>query len=135
MIKRYTSACSEFEDEIRYDPDNFPVMKKLVICYLKMGNFRKGFELFYSLLKANPGIILNDEYDMQTCPCLEIITDLQASAPDYLSESEYQMTLGILWSYLDIKESLKYFKKVRAHGGKVGKVEEIIERLQAKLPL
>ncbi|GAB4367651.1 MAG: hypothetical protein Kow0042_08400 [Calditrichia bacterium] len=131
MVRKFYSACSEYEEVLKAHPSNYAVMKRLIICYLKLGNYRKGFKLYYSLILKKPELLFTDTTDQEICPCQEIINDLQASAPAHLNEKEYYLTLAMLWSFRDVKESLNYFRQVQEMGYNIGKIENLIQRLES----
>lgn len=113
MTNRYQPACNELEDALEKRPSNKAIRKKLILCYLALGNVDKGFRLFQSLAEEDISVITSAMVD-SSCPCDDILNSFEHRRYPNLSGAEYYKVLAILWLYRDIEMSLKYFKKVKS---------------------
>ena len=58
------------------DPLNKPVRKKLVICYLQIGEIQKALNIFYNLITEDIDCIINTDPVSDDCPCPDLVKAL-----------------------------------------------------------
>ena len=86
------------------------IRKKLIICYTQVGQIKKAFQLFHSLIEEDIAVIIETDVIADDCPCPELVTKL--SSDENSSETlEKYLKLGILWLYCDSSNSLTHFEK------------------------
>lgn len=128
LARRYADALLHLEDELRRNPSNFPVQKKLIICYLQTGHIENAIDLFHSVIEKDVDYIINTDPVRDDCPCPDII---QAISKDIQcpTEDENNIKLGILWLYCDLEDSINHFKQVSRENKFINKIDEILKIL------
>ncbi|VAX29001.1 hypothetical protein MNBD_IGNAVI01-3087 [hydrothermal vent metagenome] len=112
LSERYKEASEQYEKALLINPTNYSIKKKLIICYLQIGDLQMALKIFTSLISENIQVLLNCNLDCENCPCQQKIYELE-NYPAELSEKEKLEMLGILWLYCDIYNSRKYFSKLK----------------------
>lgn len=126
LARNYTEARNELELALKENPTSLSIKKKLIICHIQTGSIFRALDLFYEVVKENIFTIINTDPILDNCPCPEIIYELENSL--YSANSEVRtLSLGMLWLFCDIKESLKYFTTLTSTDKRI---QTIIEQLQ-----
>ena len=126
LNQNYKSACEELENALKDDPSNNTIQRKLLLCYIKLGYIMDGYNLFCSIVKSNLDSIVHCCYKENPCPCLELIREFSNSKLESIEDKYYNMSLGILWLYCDIQNSIYYLNKAKIFCDSDDKLNEII---------
>lgn len=111
MARNYLGAANAFQTVLQDEPKNINATKKLIISLTQIGKFSKAFDLFADFISENIDYIVNTDPAKDDCPCAELVNNLENKGK-YGSESLTILeTLGILWLYCDIHNSIEYFEK------------------------
>lgn len=88
------------------------VLKKLIICHITQGDFTTAQNYLIKLIKEEPLTIINTDIRDEDCPCPELIKSLESNfyPPKSLQDN---ISLGMLWLYCDINQSIKYFEEAQ----------------------
>lgn len=108
LSKRFNEATTQFERALLFNPQNYGVKKKLIVCYIQQKEFRLALKIFSDLISENVGAILNYDSDNVDCSCRDVIKEIENSSSK-LNDTERETMLGILWMYCDKVKSQKYF--------------------------
>ncbi|MBK8943950.1 MAG: hypothetical protein IPM32_01645 [Ignavibacteriae bacterium] len=133
MARNYLGAANAFQTVLKDEPDNINATKKLIISLTQIGKFSKAFELFAEFINKNIDNILSTDPIKDDCPCAELVNNLENKSK-YGSESlTIFETLGILWLYCDINNSIDYFEKASALAPNDTKLNSVLMILKKKL--
>ncbi|MFZ1290284.1 MAG: hypothetical protein WAR79_09340 [Melioribacteraceae bacterium] len=133
MARNYLGAANVFQTLLETEPDNLNAKKKLIISLTQIGKFSKAFELFADVISENIDYIVNTDPIKDDCPCAELVNNLELKSK-YGNESLTTFeTLGILWLYCDIHNSIEYFEKALKLTPNDTKLNSIILLLKKKL--
>jgi len=116
MIRNYAAAAHEFEAVLAADPHTKPVRKKLIICYVQLGQIPEALELFLGLVEEDTEFIINTDPEADDCPCPELIFEEENGVKPQRGSKTSLAALGILWLYCDIHKSLEYFEQASLAG-------------------
>ncbi len=108
LVQRFKDAANQYERTLIFEPNNNIIKKKLVICYLKLKEIVPALTLFTEIISNNIEILLDQETKIHDCPCMQMLNETENNLCK-LTEYERDTFMGILWSYFDVKSSLKYF--------------------------
>ncbi len=128
ISQRYELARIIFQKNLLVFPDNPCVKKKLIICDIELGLIDEAFNLFHRLVTENPECFINKDDQIDDSPCYELIFEYETNKTE-LSDLTKDLTLGMLWLFINIDESIKYIKKVEKNNYKTIKIEEILTKL------
>ncbi len=110
MARNYASAEKELEPVHLKEPQNKPIRRKLIICYVQTRKFDKALDVFYSLVKDDINFITSADSVLDDCPCNELL-DKYDKTHNFTDEYEYNLSHGMLWLYCDVNKAYKYLKK------------------------
>lgn len=130
MARNYVSAARELEPVYKKDPQNKPVRRKLIICYVQTRQFDKAFNVFHSLVKDDVSFITTADSVLDDCPCDELLGEFNKTH-NFTDEYEFNLSHGMLWLYCDANKALKYLKKalkVSPNNEKLKKSAKIIDK-------
>jgi tetratricopeptide (TPR) repeat protein len=138
LAKRYDSAARNFKETLLNDPQNKSVQKKLIICYLQIGNINKALDTFLELIKKDIDFVINTDLKEDVCPCPELIVKYGTLLPYENNSTDLRIILSILWLYCDAEKSYEFFKSLLDENIKKEKISQILKiignRLKSKQP-
>ncbi|MBK7105648.1 MAG: hypothetical protein IPH62_10230 [Ignavibacteriae bacterium] len=111
MARNYLGAADAFQNVLKDEPKNLNAKKKLIISLTQIGKFSKAFELFADFISENIDCIVNTDPAKDDCPCAELVNNLEVKSKYGTESITILETLGILWLYCDIHNSIEYFEK------------------------
>lgn len=111
MARNYLGAADAFQNVLKDEPKNLNAKKKLIISLTQIGKFSKAFELFADFISENIDYIVNTDPAKDDCPCAELVNNLEVKSKYGTESITILETLGILWLYCDIHNSIEYFEK------------------------
>lgn len=129
LARKYTEARNELELALKENPAAHTIKKKLIICYIQTASISCALDLFYEVLSEDINSIINTDPIFDNCPCPQIIYELENSLVSTNSEVR-TLSLGILWLFCDINESIKYFSLLPTTDRRI---QAIIKQLQATI--
>lgn len=133
MARNYLGAADVFQNVLLEEPKNLNATKKLIISLTQIGKYSKAFDLFTNFINENIDFILNTDPIKDDCPCAELVTNLETKNK-FGNESITSLeTLGILWLYCDINNSIQYFEKALVLNTNDPKLNSVITILRKKL--
>lgn len=130
LARNYANAAKNLQYALDIDPLSKPVRKKLVICYLQIGEIQNALNIFYNLVLEDIDCILSTDPVGDDCPCHELVTHYGTILPYEENSSDLKIMLGMLWLYCDSKKSLSFFKsveKIRPEDERIKSISSIIE--------
>ncbi|NOX67155.1 MAG: tetratricopeptide repeat protein [Chlorobi bacterium] len=130
MARNYVNAIRELEPVYMKDPQNKPVRRKLIICYVQTRIFDKALDVFHSLVKDDVSFITSADSVLDDCPCDELLGEYDETH-NFTDEYEFNLSHGMLWLYCDANKSFKYLKKafkMSPHNEKLKKSIKIIDK-------
>jgi len=131
LARQFNKAIPYFEETLAHNPDADLVRKKLIICYIEMGNVSQAFNLFYKLVKKDPHIIIDTDAYYDDCPCLELLPKWERKVQPNSQSLELCEIMGMLHLYCNVDKSLEYFNKAANfsdHPSKLISVKSYIEK-------
>lgn len=111
IAERFQDASKEYEEVLKVNTTNNLVKKKLILCYLQIGNLSSALKLFIELISTSINTIIENEINIYNQPCKKMIHMLE-NMPSSIAEEDKLLILGILWMYCDVNISKYYFKKL-----------------------
>jgi tetratricopeptide (TPR) repeat protein len=111
IAERFRDACEQYKEVLNVNPTNSQVKKKLILCYIQIGNLSSALKLFMELISTSINTIIENEINIYNQPCKKMIHMLE-NMPSSIAEEDKMLILGILWMYCDVNISKKYFKKL-----------------------
>ncbi len=111
LSRKFDKAIPELETALQDTADDAKIRKKLIICYIQVGQIEKALPLFMELLFQNPMIIIDTDPYHDDCPCPTLVEQWE-DIIQYKEEpvgTEF-LALGMLYLYCDIHKSIAYFK-------------------------
>lgn len=127
LTHRFLEARKELQEAYQKNPTNKCIQKRLIICYIKTGQYKKAFELFYHLVSQDIRFIINSDFLKEGCPCMDIIAELESTE---ITESDTNkiLSLAILWLFCNPQNSIKYFEMLRDKTYK-SKINRLINKI------
>ena len=126
MGRHYYEAKNEFELELKKQPSNLAIKKKLIVCYTQTGQVTEALDLFHEVIVENINIIINTDPIRDDCPCPELIDKINTPGKELKDEYEINLVYGIIWLYCDAENSLYYFETAQQLNQVNGKVQSVI---------
>ncbi|MCP5064655.1 MAG: hypothetical protein GY936_19640 [Ignavibacteriae bacterium] len=111
MARNYLGAATEFQSVLEDEPNNLNAKKKLVISFTQIGRHKKAMKLFMEIIQENIDFIMNTDPIKDDCPCGELVNSLERVTKHGEQTFTSYQTLGILWLYCDINQSIDNFEK------------------------
>ena len=132
LTRKYNLAAKELEESIFSIDNSKIIIKKLIICYTQINKPVEALELFLELIKTDIDIIMRTDPKADDCPCFELIDRIKCDFVKYEDEFTKSYTLGILYLYCNLKQSLNYFKTALKFDPSNNKIIDVIEILGSK---
>jgi tetratricopeptide (TPR) repeat protein len=111
IVERFEDAYQIFEEVLKTNPSNSLVKKRLILCYIHLGNVKKAFQLFTELITTSINTMIENEINVYDQPCKKMIDKLE-NLPSDFNESDKLILLGILWFYCNVNNSKIYFEQL-----------------------
>ncbi len=132
LARNFTGAAKELEEALQYDPGNKGIRRKLIICLNEIGEIRRAFSYFISLVKDDADFIINTDPVDDDCPCPELVYEAERHLQNNDSSVDFLLRLGMLWLYCDPRESMRYFRQALSLAPNDGEIKTILTLLKAK---
>ena len=114
MARNYLGAATVFQNVLKDEPDNLNAQKKLIISFTQIGRHKKAIKLFVDIIHDNVDYIMNTDPIKDDCPCGELVNSLEMVIKHGEKTFTSYQTLGILWLYCDLYQSIDNFEKALA---------------------
>ena len=111
MARNYLGAATAFQGVLEEEPDNLNAKKKLIISFTQIGRHKRAMKLFMDVIQDNIDYIMNTDPIKDDCPCGELVNSLERVTKHGEQTFTSYQTLGILWLYCDINQSVENFDK------------------------
>ena len=131
LARQFDKALQYFEAALEESPDNYRVKKRLIICYIHVGQIERALSFFYDIVKIDPSIIINTDPYYDDCPCLDMIPSWESKLNENSSKKEIYETLGMLYLFCNREKSIEYFNKALKESSFKATVSSILKRLNA----
>ncbi len=131
LARQFDKALQYFEAALEQTPDNYRIKKRLIICYIHMGQIERALSFFYDIVKIDPAIIINTDPYYDDCPCLDMIPSWESKLTDDSPKAELYETLGMLYLFCDREKSIEYFRKALKESSYKATISSILKRLSA----
>ncbi|HID38853.1 MAG TPA: tetratricopeptide repeat protein [Calditrichaeota bacterium] len=131
LARQFDKALQYFETALEQAPDNYRIKKRLIICYVYVGQIERALSFFYDIVKVDPFIIINTDPYYDDCPCLDMIPDWESRLNGEASKKEIYETLGMLYLFCERKKSIEYFRKALNETSYKATINSILKRLNA----
>ena len=129
LSRNYQSALCEYENVLHKNSDNLLVKKRLIICYIQNGLLSNALNLFIDLLRRDSNIFVKSNGYRDYCPCRDLIFKYENKQTSGIDNYEVNLSLGILWYYLDINNSLEYLIKAERLNPNQKKLNQVIRTI------
>lgn len=113
LARRYAEAVEAYEKVLEKCPKDKFIRRKLIICYIQIGELQKALDAFLSCLEEDIECIVTIDPVADDCPCPELVIELEQKLHVNLNSLDFHLMLGMLWLYCDGKKSLEYFFKAQ----------------------
>ena len=130
LTKNHQYAVALFQEVIVNEPKNYEAKKKLMVCLLKEGIFYLAWDLYNEIIKNKPQVILETNYKIQDCLCLDVLRDIRKCTNIHSFNWIHSVELGILYSFKDKKKSLFYFKQALERSPFKNRIENLILQIE-----
>jgi len=111
MARNYLGAATVFQNVLKDEPNNLNAKKKLIISFTQIGKHKKAMEVFMDIIQNNVEYIMNTDPIKDDCPCGELVNNLEMITKRGEKTFTSHQTLGILWLYCDLHQSIDNFEK------------------------
>ncbi len=113
MARNYPAAQRELEEVILKDPLNRSAKKKLVVCYTQTEKVKEAIQFFNELISEDIEFVVKSHPIEDDCPCPELVEKIEMQKLADSDSVNYNLILGIIWVYCDIRRSIDYFFRAR----------------------
>ncbi len=131
LARQFDKALQYFETALSESPDNNRIKKRLIICYIHVGQIERALSFFYDIVKIDPFIIINTDPYYDDCPCLDMIPGWETKLNKDRPKSDLYETLGMLYLFCDKDKSIIYFRKALHQTAYKATIGAILKRLTA----
>lgn len=111
LMRKYLAASRELETALQKESSNFPVMRKLIICYTQTNRPYEALKLFFELVSHDIETIVKTDFNTEDCPCAGLIGEVESGKVRYEDKFVTNCVLGILWLFCDFEISLRYLRQ------------------------
>lgn len=111
LTRSYEKSIPLLRQVLEREPENTKCLKKLIICYTQVGDVISAKEIFLTVLRRDPYIIIDTDPAEDDCPCPGIVQQMEHQNAFAQNADVHFLILGMLYLYCDLKKSLMYFKK------------------------
>ena len=129
FARQFDKALQYFETALAEAPDNYQIKKRLIICYIFVGQIERALSFFYDIVKVDPAIIINTDPYYDDCPCLDMIPNWENKLSENSPKKDLYETLGMLYLFCDKDKSVAYFRKALAVTSYKTTISSILKRL------
>ncbi|MGD9900199.1 MAG: tetratricopeptide repeat protein [Calditrichaceae bacterium] len=130
IANKFSRAIPELENALSFQEENDSIKKKLIICYIQVGQIEKALKYFYEILKKDPFIIINTDPYQDDCPCPRLVNEWENI---FNNQNTYTpdkfLILGMLSLYCDEQKSIEYFRQHTPDEGDRNIVKSIMKML------
>ncbi len=130
IARHFDKAITYLEQALAESPSSTGIIKKLIICYIQVGQVEKAFNLFYRIVQKDPKIITNTDLYYDDCPCNELIPMWHQREKMSEEKENLYLSLGMLYLYCDLEKSIKYFNRVKNITTRPEKVLTLLKKLK-----
>lgn len=129
LARQFDKAIPCLEEALQRNPDGHKIKKKLVVCYIEVGQVERAFNYFQTLIRIDPNIIIDTDPYYDDCPCCELIPTWEKKYDQGEISVDLLKILGMLYLYCDVDKSLAYFKQVVEKVDNPVKINSILTNL------
>jgi hypothetical protein len=133
LARNLTNAAKNLQYALVFDPLNKPVRKKLVICYLQIGETQKALNTFYNLIIEDIVCIINTDSVSDDCPCPELVTHYGTILPYQENSTDLKIMLDMLWLSCDVQKSMSFFHSLIDENIENEKISSIVKINDSRL--
>ena len=126
---RFDAAIPEYEAALRHDSGNPGVWKRLVVCYLYLGQLERALPLYLSVLDHPPLECPSENDSAGICPCQKLLSRMERDCPPESRGPHCWLVLGMLWSFFDLPQSIACFERARLDHPERTVLERVLTRL------
>jgi tetratricopeptide (TPR) repeat protein len=112
LARKFDRAIPELEKAVQDSLEDHKIKKKLIICYVQVGQIERALRIFWELIQKDPFIIINTDPYYDDCHCTTLVVQWE-NIINYKNDGirmEY-VALGILYLYCDVQKSITYFEQ------------------------
>ena len=112
LARKFDRAIPELEKALQNSHEDQKIKKKLIICYVQVGQIEHALQIFWELIKKDPQIIIDTDPYYDDCPCPTLVEQWEKIIT--YKEDGIRMefvALGILYLYCDIQKSIAFFEQ------------------------
>ncbi len=132
MARNYSGAAKELEEALQRNPGCKAIRRKLIVCFNEIGEIRRAFRCFLSLIKEDADFVIHTDPVDDDCPCHELVFDAESGLQNNQESLDYVLRLGMLWLYCDVRESVRYFKQAQNMAPDDGDIKAALALLKSK---
>jgi len=129
LARQFSKAIPYLEEAVAQNPVADKMKKKLVICFIQVGQIEHAFSLFYELVQKNPHIISDTDVYYDDCPCGELIPVWERKWNVEKDSVECLEILAMLYLYCNVEKSREYFNQARDLSENPTKIISILSHL------
>jgi len=132
LARNYSGAAKELEEALQHHPGNKSIRRKLIVCFNEVGEIRRAFNCFLSLIKEDVDFVIYTDPVDDDCPCHELVFDAEHGLQDNQESLDYVLRMGMLWLYCDVHESVRYFEQAQNMAPDDGDIKAALALLKLK---
>ena len=132
MVRNYPGAAKELKDALQRNPGSKGIRRKLVVCFNEIGEIRRAFKYFISLIDEDADFIIRTDPVDDDCPCPELVFEAERGLHNNRDSIDFVLRMAMLWLYCDVHESIRYFRQAQQMAPGDGDIKKALTLLKSK---
>jgi len=112
LARQFDKAIPCLEEALQRNPNGHKIKKKLVVCYIEVGQVERAFNYFHTLVHLDPHIIIDTDPYYDDCPCCELIPIWENKHEQGAGTVDVLKILGMLYLYCNVDKAIEFFNEV-----------------------
>lgn len=129
LARQFDKAIPCLEEALLRNPEGHKIKKKLVICYVEVGQVERAFNYFHALVHVDTKIIIDTDSYYDDCPCCELIPNWESKYEKGAKSADILKILGMLYLYCNVDTSIRYFNEALSKVDNTPKINSILNQL------
>jgi tetratricopeptide (TPR) repeat protein len=111
IARDFEKALEQYRPVLELSKADNKIMKRVIICYIQVGQLDKALQYFFKLVDEDPAIIMNTDPYLDDCPCPEVIPEWKDKLQKNKNSHHITKALGMLYLYCDLEKAILYFSQ------------------------
>ncbi len=129
LARQFDKAIPCLEEALQRNPDGYKIKKKLILCYIEVGQVERAFTYFHALVHYDPRVIIDTDAYYDDCPCCELIPNWERKRKQGAESVDIVKILGMLYLYCDLDKAIQLFNELLEQVDNPVKINSILTQL------